>query len=194
MTFEKQSKQNNNSAVTGSAITKRNHMVELVNETKAGYAMPNQNIPIVSKAPADVGFQKPQRKVSKVFIHCSDSDIQAHDNIKTIREWHLARGFNDVGYHYFIRKTGQIENGRPLKDVPAAQEGHNTGSIAICVSGSKEYTKQSMEALKTLCIAINKAYNGNITFHGHCEVSSKACPVFDYKSVLKLNAGGYLGI
>ncbi len=164
---------------------------------KATAGQENEKVPVnsvpIDKTPADVGFQKPQRKISKVFIHCSDSDNQTHDNIQTMREWHIARGFDDVGYHYFIRKSGQIENGRPIENVPAAQEGHNTGSIAICVSGSKEYTNQSMEALKMLCIAINKAYNGKITFHGHCEVSSKTCPVFDYKRVLKLN-NGYLGI
>lgn len=167
----------------------------LVSEVMAGQE--NQKVLVsrvpTNKTPADVGFIKPQRKISKVFIHCSDSDRQEHDNIKTIREWHLLRGFKDVGYHYFIRKTGQIENGRPLEIIPAAQEGHNTGSIAICVSGSKEYTNQSMEALKKLCILINKSYKGNITFHGHCEVSNKACPVFNYKEVLKLK-NGYLGI
>jgi N-acetylmuramoyl-L-alanine amidase len=156
----------------------QNNNSSLVIETEAG-----------SQVPAEVGFTKPKRKISKVFIHCSDSDIKAHDNIQTIREWHIARGFNDVGYHYFICKNGQIENGRSLELVPAAQKGHNTGSIAICVSGSKEYTNQSMKALKSLCVAINSAYNGNITFHGHCEVANKACPVFDYKGVLGLVNG-----
>lgn len=166
----------------------------LVSEATAGKEdekVPVNSVPI-DKTPADVGFHKPQRKVSKVFIHCSDSDNLKHDNIATIREWHKQRGFNDVGYHYFIRKTGEIENGRSLEIVPAAQQGHNTGSIAICVSGSKDYTTQSMATLKSLCTAINKAYNGTVTFHGHCEVSSKACPVFDYKKVLGLVNGKML--
>jgi N-acetyl-anhydromuramyl-L-alanine amidase AmpD len=194
LTFEKSLPQTNNSAVKSSATTKSSSYNELVTKTTAGQVVPNQNIPISSQLPADVGFKEPKRKVSKAFIHCSDTDIKAHDNIQTIREWHIARGFDDVGYHYFIRKTGQIENGRPLEIVPAAQEGHNKGSIAICVSGSKKYTDESMEALKKLCIAINKVYKGKITFHGHCEVANKTCPVFDYKKVLKLDKNGKLGI
>jgi len=184
--------QNTNSSVTGSESKKKGiHGFKIVSEATAGKEtekVPVNSVPI-DETPADVGFQKPKRKVSKVFIHCSDSDIDTHDNIATIREWHLARGFNDVGYHYFIRKTGKIENGRSLELIPAAQVGCNAGSIAICVSGSKEYTEQSMEALKSLCKSINKAYNGNITFHGHCEVSNKTCPVFDYKTVLGIVDG-----
>ena len=33
-----------------------------------------------------------------------------------------------------------------------------------------------------------------MSFHGHREVASKACPVFDYKKVLKLDEYGTLGI
>ena len=29
-----------------------------------------------------------------------------------------------------------------------------------------------------------------VTFHGHCEVAAKACPVFPYKAVLGLDAHG----
>ena len=43
-------------------------------------------------------------------------------------------------------------------------------------------------------MAINNAYAGSVTFHGHREVAAKACPVFDYKDVLKLNAFGQLGL
>ena len=32
----------------------------------------------------------------------------------------------------------------------------------------------------------------NISFHGHCEVSKKACPVFNYKKVLDLDKYGSL--
>lgn len=62
MTFEKQSKQNNNSAVTGSAITKRHHCFELVTEATAGKE--NEKVPVnstpIDKTPADVGFNQIQ--------------------------------------------------------------------------------------------------------------------------------------
>lgn len=80
-------------------------------------------------------FKKPTRAIHSVFLHCSASDHQTHDNVKTMKTWHLQRGFSDVGYHYFIRKDGTLELGRPIDTIPSAQKGHNTGSIAICCHG-----------------------------------------------------------
>lgn len=141
-------------------------------------------------------FEKPKRKVNKVFIHCSASDNPDHDTIDVIRDWHVyENGFRDVGYHYFITKAGDIEIGRDIEEIPAAQKGHNTGSIAICLSGLDEdrFTEDQFETLRELCLEIHDAYDGKITFHGHCEVSNKTCPVFDYVSVLELNKKGKLG-
>lgn len=139
-------------------------------------------------------FTKPKRKVKKVFIHCSASDNPSHDNIKTMTEWHLQRGFKTIGYHYFISKDGIVHKGRNIELIPAAQEGNNTGSIAICLHGldKTKFTTEQFNSLITLCKEINDAYNGDITFHGHCEVANKSCPVFDYKAVLGLKKGGKL--
>ena len=71
-------------------------------------------------------FEKPSRKIYRVFMHCSASDHTHHDNIETIRSWHLERGFSDVGYHYFIRKNGTLEQRRDLAKTSAAQKGHTS--------------------------------------------------------------------
>lgn len=146
-------------------------------------------------------FNKPNRFVDRVFVHCSASDQASHDNIATIHRWHTdrpprGRGWSDVGYHYFIRKDGTLENGRPLERIPAAQRGHNKGTIAICLHGldKSKFTDLQFDKLKSLCLEINNSYDGELTFHGHREVASKACPVFDYKSVLRLDAFGRLGL
>lgn len=142
-------------------------------------------------------FTKPARAVDRVFIHCSASDNPAHDNVATMRRWHVqGNGWSDVGYHYFIRKDGTLEEGRPLRRTPAAQRCHNTGTIAICLHGLHEdkFTEAQFDTLRRLCIEINNAYNGKVTFHGHREVAAKACPVFDYKKVLKLDEFGILGL
>ena len=148
-----------------------------------------------------MAFSKPSRFVDRVFLHCSASDNASHDNVATMRRWHTdpkpaGRGWSDVGYHYFIRKDGTLENGRPINRTPAAQAGHNTGSIAICCHGLKEakFTDAQFDTLRALCLEINEAYNGKVTFHGHREVAAKACPVFDYKNVLKLDRFGQLGL
>ncbi len=135
-------------------------------------------------------FVKPKREVSRVFIHCSASDRPEDDTVAVIREWHLARGWSDIGYHYFIDKAGDLHRGRPLWRSPAAQRGHNKSTIAICVSGLEHFTTESMWTLRELCWYINHAYD-DVTFHGHCEVNKrKTCPVFDYKAELKLDDDG----
>lgn len=141
-------------------------------------------------------FQKPARPVSRVFVHCSASDNPAHDNVATMDAWHKERGWSGVGYHFFIRKDGMLEIGRDLAKIPAAQEGNNTGTIAICLHGLDvaKFTEAQFATLRGLCHQINSAYRGVVTFHGHCEVSAKSCPVFDYRDVLDLGSRGRLPV
>lgn len=136
-------------------------------------------------------FSPPKRTINRVFLHCSDSDRPEHDDVSVIRKWHLARGFRDVGYHMFLPFDGTIQTGRPLEVAPAAQAGHNAGSIAICLAGRHAFTEQQFDALRDLCRSIHLAIP-DATFHGHCEVNKqKSCPVFDYRAVLRLDASGH---
>ena len=142
-------------------------------------------------------FVKPDRHVERVFLHCSASDRPDHDDVAVIPRWHTdpepqGNGWSDVGYHFFIRKSGQVEEGRPISRRPAAQGGNNTGTIAICLHGlaKEKFTSEQFAGIHDLSRQINGAYDGGVTFHGHCEVSSKLCPVFDYRAVLGLDRFG----
>lgn len=140
-------------------------------------------------------FIKLNRKVHTVFIHCSASDNPKHDDISVIKRWHQERGFADVGYHYFIKKDGTLQAGRPIENRPASQAPFNSGSISICLHGLEKdkFTPEQFDTLVTLCNDINRAYDGKLTFRGHCEVNKKkTCPVFDYKRVLNLDENGYI--
>lgn len=140
-------------------------------------------------------FHKPRRRVERVFLHCSASDVPAHDDVKVMDAWHRARGWSGVGYHFFIKKDGTLQAGRDVEKTPAAQAGHNTGTIAICLHGLdiEKFTEAQFVTLRALCFAIDTAYDGKVTFHGHREVAAKACPVIDYKAVLELDKVGHLG-
>lgn len=138
-------------------------------------------------------FTRPEREVDRVFLHCSASDSPEHDSIHVIRRWHVdGNGWDDVGYHYFIRRDGTLESGRPLEKTPAAQAGNNTATIAICLHGLtlERFTKAQYRTLVELATAMNDAYAGMVGFHGHCEVASKSCPVFPYRAVLGLDSHG----
>lgn len=137
-------------------------------------------------------FKKPARRVTAVYLHCSAHDGPEHDNPETMDRWHKARGWSGIGYHFYIDKSGQIFHGRPLEKIPAAQAGFNKGSIAICCGGllQDKFTAAQFNSLRRLCGEIDAAYSGNMVFRGHCEVSPKTCPVFDYKAVLRLDKNG----
>lgn len=144
-------------------------------------------------------FQKPARPVSRVFVHCSASDRPEHDSAAVIDAWHKQRGWAGIGYHFFIRKDGTLEKGRDIEKVPAAQEGNNTGTIAICLHGleREKFTEAQFNTLRALCTQIDRAYGrgiNRITFHGHCEVAAKACPVFIYQDVLGIDKAGRLSL
>ena len=80
-------------------------------------------------------FIKPKRQIDRVFLHCSASSRPDHGSVDVIKAWHLQRGWSDIGYHYFLPFDGEIQIGRDLENKPAAQAGHNTGTIAICLHG-----------------------------------------------------------
>lgn len=74
-------------------------------------------------------------KPDNIVIHCSATRVTMDVSIDNIKAMHLARGFNDVGYHFYIRKNGAIEYGRKLWVVGAHVKGKNTGSIGVCYEG-----------------------------------------------------------
>ena len=142
-------------------------------------------------------FIKPNRQVDRIFIHCTATENASYNNIKSIRRDHVEnRKWSDIGYHFLITKDGKIHEGRSLENTPAAQRGHNRRSIAIVLAGlrKEKFTSAQYDALKAFCRDVNKSYSGQVSFHGHCEVASKACPVIDYKTILKLDEFGSLGL
>lgn len=158
--------------------------------------MPIADTAIANTADPPVSFAPPKRQISRIFIHCSASDdpkLSGSELVAEIDRWHRARGFAGVGYHFLIDKAGVLFDGRGLERVPAAQAGHNKGTIAICVHGLEDFTPASLATLRSLCWAINAAYGGTVTFHGHREVNPhKTCPVFDYRALLGLDQAGHM--
>jgi N-acetyl-anhydromuramyl-L-alanine amidase AmpD len=120
-----------------------------------------------------------------------DVDIGAQD----IREWHLDKGWDDIGYHFVIRRDGHVERGRPWDLVGAHTRGSNEISVAICLAGGKEprqptgagrwefnYTYAQLDILKRLIDALLLQYPGAEVV-GHRDLDGRrACPGFDVKA------------
>lgn len=141
------------------------------------------------------------RKIKFIVLHCSDSDRLAHDNIATIREWHTLRGFtgpdgvsgthDDVGYHFFIRRDGTIEEGRKVEDVGAHVQNHNKFSIGVCLSGRTfvDFHGIQFTAARKLVRDLIKRFNlteQDVKLHRQLD-SGKTCPNFTLAQFWKEN-------
>lgn len=125
------------------------------------------------------------RKIHWIVIHQSASNNPEHDNIETIKRWHLDRGFSDVGYHWFIRKDGTIEKGRDESIKGAHVKGHNSSSIGICLSGEGEKTEAQLKALEVLLIDICSRHDlEKKDILAHRDLAATECPGFDLHSWL----------
>jgi N-acetylmuramoyl-L-alanine amidase len=130
------------------------------------------------------------RRIKTIVLHCSDSDVEAHDNIEVIRQWHLARGFADVGYHYFITRKGLVMSGRPEHQVGAHVEMHNAYTLGICFSGRtfKNFDSPQFEAGRRLVEKLLKKYHltwNDVKLHREFN-KGKSCPNFTLDQFRKL--------
>ena len=75
------------------------------------------------------------RHINKVIIHCSATPEGRDISLDTIRQWHIKRGWSDIGYHYVILINGTIQEGRPVERAGAHCKGHNANSIGVCYVG-----------------------------------------------------------
>lgn len=133
------------------------------------------------------------RKIEEIIVHCSATPPSMRIGAEEIRQWHLERNWNDIGYHFVIRRDGSLENGRPIEETGAHAKGHNTGSVGVCLVGGvdengKPDANFTLSQYIRLVEVINflKAEYPDITkVSGHRDYSPlKACPCFDIKSLL----------
>ena len=121
------------------------------------------------------------RTIKKHIIHASDSTF---GDVNIIRQWHLERGWSDIGYHFVILPSGAVEIGRPVEKIGAHTRGQNKYSIGTCLIGKTEFTKAQFNSLKALHICLS-AFFPTVTAHGHREFNpNKTCPNFDVSNVL----------
>lgn len=124
---------------------------------------------------------RPRTLTSQIVLHHSASqDVPA----AVIHSWHLARGWAGIGYHFVIRKNGNIERGRPQDSIGAhAGAEVNARSIGICLSGDFTLappTEGQIAAVVELIHWLNKYYaganNDGLEIKFHRDVNATQCP------------------
>ena len=132
------------------------------------------------------------RKINEIIIHCSATPEGKDFTVEDIRQWHLARKFSDIGYHYVVYRDGSVHKGRAENLVGAHCVGHNAHSIGVCYIGGvaadgktpkDTRTPQQKVALRQLVNQL-RFYYPDASVHGHNEYSNKACPSFNVQKDL----------
>jgi len=87
--------------------------------------------------------------------------------VEEIRTYHVdVRGWDDIGYHFYINKEGIIYKARPLTKKGAHAKGRNH-LVGICLSGYSSFTPQQIDALRVLLKALRTK---------HIEPHHEKCP------------------
>ena len=75
------------------------------------------------------------RFINLIVVHCSATRCDRCYTEHDLTTDHLRRGFSGAGYHFYIRKNGDIKSLRPLSMPGAHVRGWNAGSIGVCYEG-----------------------------------------------------------
>ena len=145
------------------------------------------------------------RTINLIVIHCSATREDKSFTEYDLDVCHRRRGLNGTGYHFYIRKNGDIKNTRPLEKPGAHALGYNAHSIGICYEGGLDVryrpadtrTEWQKHSLRVLIRTLLMDYPG-CRVCGHRDLSPdrngdgrispeewvKECPCFEVTSKL----------
>lgn len=131
------------------------------------------------------------RQITQIVVHCSATKPNQRFTAKNIKRWHTdpepdGNGWDDIGYHYVIRRDGVLERGRDIATPGAHARGHNKLSIGICLIGGidnngkpeQNYTSAQYVTLAKLLLVLEVTFP-NAEIMGHNDLSNRDCPCFD---------------
>lgn len=132
----------------------------------------------------------PQGRPREAFIHATDTeDAHRVDRFTeqaaamlAIQSFHMGvRGWSDIAYHFIIfQPYGKLERarvfqGRSIHAVPAAQEGHNTGTLALAVYGDGNADTMD-RSTRYVIEQLIRRFPTITTVGGHRDVVATECP------------------
>jgi N-acetylmuramoyl-L-alanine amidase len=130
------------------------------------------------------------RNIDYIVVHFSATPEGRDVDASQIREWHLDRGWDDIGYHYVVKLDGTIQKGRNDDEIGAHCYGHNQNSIGVCFIGG--LSKDSSKSLDTRTdrqidsmthlLTVLKRMHPDAEIVGHNDLRPTECPGFDAKA------------
>ncbi len=141
--------------------------------------------------------------VRYIVLHCSATRSNTTYTAWQLDQDHRQRGFRCAGYHFYVRRSGEIVALRELNQVGAHTLGYNRCSVGICYEGglapdgrpADTRTEEQRRALRYLVHILREQFAGAEVV-GHRDLSPdrngdgridpsewlKACPSFDARA------------
>ena len=130
------------------------------------------------------------REIKYIVVHCSATKISQDFTLENLRRCHVnERGWDDIGYHYYVTKDGVTHTCRPEEQIGAHVMGFNNKSIGVCYEGgiledgthADTRTAEQIMALHRLLRDLKRRYP-DAKIVGHRDLlryRTKSCPCFD---------------
>lgn len=131
---------------------------------------------------------KPMGEVLYIVLHCSSTRPSQHVTVDDIDRWHKARGWQKIGYHWYIDRDGEVREGRSEEYAGAHVRHYNQHAIGVCYEGGLDEkgrdadtrTPKQKAALWFLLKDLKRDYpNAKIVGHRDFPNVHKECPCFD---------------
>lgn len=112
---------------------------------------------------------------NRIILHHAEATSCTPEQI---HQWHLANGWSGAGYHFLVRKSGEVFRLRPEGKVGAHASGANSDSIGICFEGryqSETMPQAQIDAGRELVSYLKGKYGISKVLR-HKDVCSTDCP------------------
>lgn len=129
---------------------------------------------------------KKRSHTNYIVIHhrAGNGDVSSLD-----KEHKRNNGWAGIGYHFYVRKNGDIYRGRPIDKEGAHCKGHNYDSVGICFEGNFETEttmndKQKSSGIELVNYLMRVYPNAVVTCHRN--LYATACPGkhFPFENIL----------
>ena len=120
------------------------------------------------------------KNIELLVVHCSDTPNYENIGAADIHKMHIGFGWDGIGYHKVINRSGIIENGRPEYWIGAHVKGKNKVSLGVCMIGRDKFTDLQFYSLRSvLNIWLIQYPKAIVQGHSSSVVTDKTCPNFD---------------
>jgi len=131
----------------------------------------------------NLNFSKLDRRgaTNRIILH--HTGVEVLQSVEVIHNYHKnSLNYAGIGYHFYVRKNGEIFKGRPEDTIGAHAYGSNADSIGICAEGNFEKETMS-DAQRNSIVELLKYLTNKYSIskiQGHKDVNKTSCPGKNY--------------